>query len=573
MDLTRRAGAGRLSELAGSSTLRLDRTMRVLGLQHRAEQDWPALAPDTRARIEAYARGVNAWIALRGRFAAPEFIALGPPEPWQPTDSLLWGKVMALYLGGNYRQELARAGLPEEQRRTLWPPQDSTPGPAAALDTRRLLAAIPAFPEPFTWPISASNEWAVDGAHSTTGAPLLAGDPHLGLTMPAIWYLARITTPSGVLVGATAPGVPFLVLGHNGRIAWTFTTTGADTQDVFVETSVEGGYATPDGPRPFATRRETIHVRSGPDQSLTIRETRHGPVISDLDAETPDGPILAVAMASLAPGDAADGLLALNRAGTVDEAGAAAPRIVAPIQNLLVADRGGIGQFTTGRIPLRRAGDGTAPVQGADGAHDWDRLRPGRRAAAPAQPALGPPAQRQRTHRPAWLPGLHGPGLVRRLARPPHPGAAGRAHHPQRAELCPDAGGRHQRLRPGRVAPAPRGHPGRRAVAPGAAGAAPLGRLDARGPGSPAAVQRLDAPARVRTARQAVARAGQRRSAGGPDLARAAGRGRPGRLQRPLRPGAGRDAAAGRRRMGPGRRAGARRTRPSSRTPCSAASR
>ena len=389
MDLTRRAGAGRLSELAGPSTLRLDRTMRVLGLQRRAEQDWPALAPETRALIEAYARGVNAWIALRGRFAAPEFVALGEPEPWQPTDSLLWGKVIALYLSGNYRQELARAGLPEEQRRTLWPPQESTPGPAAALDTGRMLAAIPTFPEPFTWPASASNEWAVDGAHSVTGAPLLAGDPHLGLTMPAIWYLARITTPSGVLAGATAPGVPFLVLGHNGRIAWTFTTTGADTQDVFVETAVEGGYATPDGPRPFATRLETIRVRGGPDQTFTVRETRHGPVISDLDADTPDGPVLAVAMASLAPGDAADGLLALNRARTVDEAGAAAPRIVAPIQNLLVADRQGIGQFTTGRIPLRRAGDGTGPVQGADGAHDWTGFAEGDRLPHQRNPASG----------------------------------------------------------------------------------------------------------------------------------------------------------------------------------------
>ncbi len=389
MDLTRRAAAGRLSELAGPSTLRLDRTMRTLGLQRRAEADWPALAPETRARIEAYARGVNAWITLRGRFAAPEFVAFGVPEPWQPTDSLLWGKAMALFLSGNYRQELGRAGLPEEQRRTLWPPQDATPGPAAALHTGRLLAALPAFPEPFTWPGSASNEWAVDGAHSVTGAPLLAGDPHLGLTMPGIWYLARVTTPSGVLAGATAPGVPFLVLGHNGRIAWTFTTTGADTQDVFVETPVDGGYATPDGPRPYATRTETIRIRGAADQVLTVRETRHGPVISDLGADTPDGPVLAVAMASLAPGDAADGLLALNRARTVDEAGIAATGIAAPVQNLLVADRDGIGQFTTGRIPLRRAGDGTTPVQGADGAHDWTGFAKGDQLPRQRNPASG----------------------------------------------------------------------------------------------------------------------------------------------------------------------------------------
>ncbi len=115
---------------------------------------------------------------------------------------------------------------------------------------------MPAFPQPFTLPDTASNEWAVDGRHSATGAPLLAGDPHLALNFPGIWYLARIDTPGRVLAGATAPGVPFLVMGHNGRIAWTFTTTGADTQDVFVETPLPGGgYATPDGPRPSPSAR------------------------------------------------------------------------------------------------------------------------------------------------------------------------------------------------------------------------------------------------------------------------------------------------------------------------------
>ena len=123
----------------------------------------------------------------------------------------------------------------------------------------------------------------MDGRHTATGAPLLAGDPHLAFGFPGIWYLARIETPDGVLAGATAPGVPFLVLGHNGHIAWTFTTTGADVQDVFIETPAgDGQYQTPDGPRPFTVREERIRVRGQPDQMLTVRETRHGPVISDL---------------------------------------------------------------------------------------------------------------------------------------------------------------------------------------------------------------------------------------------------------------------------------------------------
>ena len=228
----------------------------------------------------------------------------------------------------------------------------------------------------------------MDGRLTTSGAPLLAGDPHLGFGLPGFWFLARIDTPEGTLAGATAPGVPFLVLGHNSRIAWTFTTTGADTEDLFVETPAGGdAYATPDGPRPFMVREERIQVRGGPDEVLRVRETRHGPVISDLVGR-PDL-VLALAAANLAPGDAAPGLLALNRAGSVAEAGRAAALIAQPVQNLLVADRDGIGLFVTGRVPLRRAGDGSRPVPGADGTHDWVGF-----ASGEALPHLAPASGR-----------------------------------------------------------------------------------------------------------------------------------------------------------------------------------
>jgi penicillin G amidase len=173
-----------------------------------------------------------------------------------------------------------------------------------------------------------------------------------------------------VLAGATAPGIPGIVLGHNSQIAWTFTTTGADVQDLFIETPAgEGHYQTPDGPRPFIVREERIKIRGEPDRMLMVRETRHGPVISDLRGD--GGPILAVAMANLAPGNtAAAGLLALNQAGDMAAAGKAAALISSPVQNLLVADREGIALFVTGRVPIRRAGDGSAPVPG-DGSHDW----------------------------------------------------------------------------------------------------------------------------------------------------------------------------------------------------------
>ena len=380
MEMMRRAASGRLSEIAGPATLNYDRTMRTLGLRRQALASYEALPQEARAMLEAYGRGVNAWIAERGRFSAPEFLFLGKPEPWQPVDSLLWGETMGLMLSLNWRTELSRyallARLPKEKVDELWPsvlgdgkPAGVTPAPQHANAARELLDTLPRFPEPFTLPQTASNEWAVDGQHTATGAPLLAGDPHLGFGFPAIWYLARIETPRGVLAGATAPGVPFMVLGHNGHIAWTFTTTGADVQDLFIETPADDGqYQTPDGPRPFSVREERIKVRGEPDQVLTVRETRHGPVISDLVGAQQ---ILAVSMANLAPDNtAAAGLLALNQATNVDEARAAAAMITTPVQNLLVADRERIALYVTGRVPIRRAGDGSAPVPG-DGSHDW----------------------------------------------------------------------------------------------------------------------------------------------------------------------------------------------------------
>ncbi len=412
MELMRRAASGRLSEIAGPATLPIDRTMRTLGLRQRAVADFATLPSDTQTIFEAYARGVNAWIDSKGRFAAPEFLVLGSPEKWEATDCLLWAKTMGLWLSMNWRQELARqaaAGrVPAAVLEQLWPSQRGVPAPDAmnAPSTRfaesasRLLAVLPQFPEAYTLPRSASNEWAVDGRHSVTGKPLLAGDPHLAFGFPGIWYLARIDMPGQVLAGATAPGVPFLVLGHNGKIAWTFTTTGADVQDIFVETPAgPGEYQTPNGPAPYAMREERIKVRGQDDVVLTVRATRHGPVISDLNY--PDGPILAVAMGNLQPNDtAASGLLALNRAGSVQDAGVAAAAISSPVQNLLVADAKTIGMFVTGRVPIRKAGDGSAPVPG-DGSHDWTGWASGEQLPHSVSPESG---RLVNANEPVWQP-------------------------------------------------------------------------------------------------------------------------------------------------------------------------
>jgi penicillin amidase len=391
MEMMRRTGAGRLSELIGAPGLRLDRYMRLLGLSHVAEADHARLPEETRAALAAYARGVNAWLAEKGRWAAPEFVALGlTPEPWRETDSLLWGKVMALFLSGNARTELARLRLSTTLERArideLWP-RDASPGtPTAALPAMeehvaRVLAALPVFGEDAPVPPSASNIWAVTGARSATGKPLLANDPHLAFGQPIQWHLARVETPEMTLVGAFAPGVPFLVLGRNAHVAWGMTTTHSDTQDVFIERLAgEDSYVTPAGPRPFTVREERFRVRFGEDVTMRVRATGNGPVLSDLDPNpgTPAGHVLSIAMTALIPGDsAAAALHRLNRARSFAEADQAVSGIGAPHQNIVIADtEGRMGMLLPARIPLRRAGDGSFPGPAWDGTHGWDGFAP-----------------------------------------------------------------------------------------------------------------------------------------------------------------------------------------------------
>jgi penicillin amidase len=408
MDSMRRGASGRLSEVAGSGALRLDRYMRLLGLVPRAEADLAALPPDTRAAMEAYARGVNAWIDARGRFAAPEFLVLGAPEPWRPVDSLLWGKVMGLWLSGNWRTELDRARLagllPPERLDDLWP-ADTTPGrpdlpglasaaaapgidwAAAAPGDRsgldRLAAAIPRFPVDAPLPSMASNAWVVAGHAVGVGRTAARDRPASGLpgadpVVPCADRIARRAragrrhgtrrawhrhrTERAPRPGASPPPIP-----TPRTCSWSACPGRTPTRR-------------PTVPCPFTVREEVIRVRWSEPVALRVRETRHGPVISDLDAPAgrTDGTVLALAAANLAPGDtAASGLLALNAARSLADARAAARLITSPSQNLMVADAaGGIAMYLTGRTPLRRSGDGSLPVPGWDGRADWTGFIP-----------------------------------------------------------------------------------------------------------------------------------------------------------------------------------------------------
>jgi len=380
MELMRRLGSGRLSEIVGATALESDRFMRTLGIRRLAEGDADTLGDPARAAAEAYAAGVNAWIEGRQGSLPWELALLRVrPEPWLVADSMVWARLMGLRLSGDWGNELLRARLgavlSPERLASLWPPY-----PADGATSIAALGLADAAD-----PGGGSNIWAVSGAHTASGKPILANDPHLGLGVPNLWYLAHIEAPGFLRAGATVPGVPFHVLGHNGRLAWGMTTTHGDTADLFVERLVAdapGRYVTPDGDAAFETREETIGVRFGEAETLRVRATRHGPVISDVlrggPYTAPDS-VLALASAALQPGNRAAGAVYdIAAAADAGRAAAATVRFDSPQQNIAFADAdGSIGMVAAGLVPVRRSGESaTTPAPGWDGTHDWTGFVP-----------------------------------------------------------------------------------------------------------------------------------------------------------------------------------------------------
>jgi penicillin amidase len=387
MELQRRYGAGRLAEIFGPEAVTIDRQMRVLGLYRAAEAEIPFLSATVRRGLEAYAAGVNAFLASRRGALPPEFLMLRfAPDPWQAADSLVWGKLMALRLGGNYRGELQRARMARTISAAdlafLYPeyPKDAPTTLSEMLPIYRRLplgALYEALP-PVVGPIYASNNWVVDGRHSASGKPLLANDPHLEFGAPGFWYLARLKTPQHEIAGGTAAGSPFVLVGHNERIAWGLTTTTADVEDLFVERvdpTDPGRYLTPQGTAPFASRQETIAVRGEAPVDVTIRTTRHGPVLSDVlpPGVADPGFVLALAATFAIPQDrSAEALWELDRATDWPSFREALRNFVGPMQNIVYADVDGtIGFIAPGLVPIRGRGDGWLPAPGWTGEYDW----------------------------------------------------------------------------------------------------------------------------------------------------------------------------------------------------------
>src|SRR3954452_6349610 len=405
METMRRYGAGRLAEIFGTRSVGIDTQMRGLGLYRLAEASFSHLSAPMRRTLEAYAAGVNAFLATHRGALPPELQLLRlTPEPWRPADSLVWGKMMDLELTGNYRGELLRArlarSLSPEQLAFLYPdyPKEAPTTLAELATIYRDLSLDPLYAglAAKIGPTYASNNWVMNGAHSTSGKPLLANDPHLGFSAPGVWYLARLKTPEREIAGGTAPGVPLVVIGHNDRVAWGFTTTASDVADLFIEKldpNDSGRYLTPEGSAPFGTRRETIAVRDAAPITITIRSTRHGPLLSDnLPPGTVEtGYVLALAATFLTDDDrSAEALWYASRAGDWDEFRTAFKNFVAPQQNIVFgATDGEIGFIAPGRIPVRRSGNGWLPMPGWTGAYDWTGFIPFAELPQGSNPASG----------------------------------------------------------------------------------------------------------------------------------------------------------------------------------------
>jgi penicillin G amidase len=392
IDFQRRLASGRLSEILGPQAIETDRLMRTIGFARAADDATRSLPPETRALVDAYVAGVNAYIhSHRGAKLPVEFALLGfAPADLRPADVLAWQKVMGWSMSTNWREELLRlrlsgrvgaaaaaellpayaAGGPIVLPDYLPPPGSVRPKPALSGPPPATLVPAPLamLADPFV--TGGSNNWVVGPARTSTGKPLLANDPHLGTQTPGVWYVAHLTGGALDVIGATLPGTPAVVIGHNRRIAWGVTNMMSDVQDFFAERINERDEAEVDGRwEPMRVVYERIAVRGAPDVTLRVRITRHGPLVSDVfDERTP----LALRWTGHDPIDrTAQAFLRLNRAGSWAEFAAAFDDYTLPMLNFVYADvDGNIGYLGPGALPIR-TGDGRMPLDGSLTTNDW----------------------------------------------------------------------------------------------------------------------------------------------------------------------------------------------------------
>jgi penicillin amidase len=410
MDVLRRAAAGELSEIFGKIALPLDRENRTLGLRLACDDAAKRMDPETQLVVEAYARGVNRYIEdHRGRLPLEFRLLRYGPRPWTPTDTFLISSYMWKTLTTTWKAKLNRARLTAivgpEKARDLFvvdSPLDhyivgetsspGTPGGTARapnsdklyltdslfvpaslqawVDARALLAPFDGEPSEIT----GSNNFVVNGSHTASGKPLLANDTHLGLNIPDIWYLLHVTAPGWNVQGFALPGAPLVIIGHNNRIAWGFTNSNAEVQDLYVETF------NPTDPLEYRVngawmkaqlRKELIHVKGQPDEVLDVVVTRHGPIIRR-DEASGGGRAYALRWTLTEPAGMDFAYPLLGRANNWIEFLDVMRHISGPGQNTVFADvDGNLGFALAARIPLRKTGDGALPVPGDTDDYEW----------------------------------------------------------------------------------------------------------------------------------------------------------------------------------------------------------
>ncbi|MFN3576450.1 MAG: penicillin acylase family protein [Tabrizicola sp.] len=407
MTMLRRTAQGRLSELFGPATIQVDELMRRYDLYGLALQSVAAQDEPTRRALEAYAAGVNAWIGevnagARGR-GAPEFFLFEPEiSAWAPADSIAILKLMALQLSGALQSEVLRARvslLLEPERLADILPDDPGQAIAALPDYASLVPGVKPSHAPLTFaegPLSpvaapgmagASNSWAAMPERSAAGGSLLANDPHLGLTAPTIWYLARLELQSGGVIGGTIPGTPVVLVGRSDAMGWGLTTAYVDDQDVVIEELNPENpeeYRTPDGWARFESRQSIIRVKDAEPVTLTLRWSRNGPILPgthyDLGSITPAGHVAAISWTALSGADTSmSGAMALMKSRSIPEALAAGRKVIAPAQNVMLADGNGIAMQVMGAIPARdpaHPSRGRLPALGSDPAVGFKGVLP-----------------------------------------------------------------------------------------------------------------------------------------------------------------------------------------------------
>jgi penicillin amidase len=407
MTMLRRTAQGRLSEIFGSATVKVDELMRRYDLYGLALKSVDVQDGQTRRALEAYSAGVNAWIGevnagARGR-GAPEFFLFEPEiSAWAPADSIAILKLMALQLSGSLQTEVRRARvslLLSPERLADIQPDDPSQGVAALPDYAALVPGVEPSMAPLDFaggpfaPVAApgmtgaSNAWAAMPERSAAGGSLLASDPHLGLTAPTIWYLARLDLQSGGVIGGTIPGVPVVLIGRSEKLGWGLTTAYVDDQDVVIEalnpTNPEE-YKTPDGWAKFDTRQSIIEVKDADPVTLTLRWSRNGPILPgghyDLGSITPGGHVAAISWTALSGEDTSiSGAMALMRSQGIPEALEAGKLVIAAAQNVMLADETGIAMQVMGAIPARdpnHPSQGRLPALGSDPAVGFKGVLP-----------------------------------------------------------------------------------------------------------------------------------------------------------------------------------------------------